>query len=101
MVINSLFSWLAVWQQQVSCYSPLGWITLKTNSTVLPIYFKASPVLGPARKFRGLFVPRAIVEQLLQEPGGLNNFTGLDFLGFTRGPLATAAGDQIEKTGAI
>ena len=49
------------------------------------------------RKLRGLFVPPTIVEQLLQEPGGLDNFKGLDFLCYTGGPLATAAGDQISK----
>ena len=78
-----------------------------------PIYSEAaSPVFGPAlrpadgamvkeimqyQKLRGLYLPPAIVEQLLQEPGGVENFKDLDILCYAGGPLATAAGDTISK----
>lgn len=46
---------------------------------------------------RGLYLPPTIAEQLLQEPGGVDNFRGLDFLCYAGGPLATTAGEQISK----
>lgn len=82
-------------------------------TAVRPIYSEASaPVLGPAlrpatgtmlkeilqhQKLQGLYLPPTIAEQLLQEPGGLDNFRGSEFLCYAGGPLATAAGDQISK----
>ena len=80
---------------------------------VRPIYSEAcAPVLAPAlrpatgkmlkeilehQQLRALYLPPAIAEQLLQEPGGIENFRGLDFLCYAGGPLATAAGEQISK----
>lgn len=106
-------SWLVLLQQQASLPDPLGRIGLTMHSTVRPIYSEASaPVLGPAlrpatgamlkeilqhQKLQGLYLPPTIAEQLLQEPGGLDNFRGSEFLCYAGGPLATAAGDQISK----
>ena len=82
-----------------------------TIPSVRPIYSEsAAPVLGPAlrpatgamlkeimehQKLQGLYLPPTIAEQLLQEPGGVDNFRGLDFLCYAGGPLATTAGDLI------
>ena len=49
------------------------------------------------QKLQALYLPPTIAEQLLQEPGGLDNFRGLEFLCYAGGPLATPAGDQISK----
>ena len=84
-----------------------------TTSSVRPIFSEsAAPVLGPAlrpatgamlkeimehQKLRGLYLPPTIAEQLLQEPGGVDNFRGLDFLCYAGGPLATTAGDLISS----
>ena len=84
-----------------------------TIPPVRPIYSEsAAPVLGPAlrpatgamlkdimghQKLRGLYLPPTIAEQLLQEPGGVDNFRGLDFLCYAGGPLATTAGDLISS----
>ena len=84
-----------------------------TVPPVRPIYSEsAAPVLGPAlrpatgamlkeimgyQKLQGLYLPPTIAEQLLQEPGGLDNFRGLDFLCYAGGPLATTAGDLISS----
>ena len=84
-----------------------------TIPPVRPIYSEsAAPVLGPAlrpatgamlkeimghQKLRGLYLPPTIAEQLLQEPGGVDNFRGLDFLCYAGGPLATTAGDLISN----
>lgn len=83
------------------------------DGLVRPIYSEAAaPVLGPAtrpatgsmvveimrqQKLHGLYVPPAIAEQLLQEPGGIDYFRGLDFLCYAGGPLSPAAGDLISQ----
>ncbi|KAL2043853.1 hypothetical protein N7G274_003373 [Stereocaulon virgatum] len=82
-------------------------------TAVRPIYSEASaPVMGPAlrpatgtmlkeimqhHKLQGLYLPPTIAEQLLQEPGGLDNFRNLEFLCYAGGPLAPSAGEQISK----
>ena len=84
-----------------------------TIPPVRPIYSEsAAPVLGPAlrpatgamlkeimghQKLQGLYLPPTIAEQLLQEPGAVENFRGLDFLCYAGGPLATTAGDLISS----
>ena len=84
-----------------------------TIPSVRPIYSEsAAPVMGPAlrpatgamlkeimghQKLQGLYLPPTIAEQLLQEPGGVDNFRGLDFLCYAGGPLATTAGDSISS----
>ena len=49
------------------------------------------------QNLRALYLPPAIAEQLLLEPGGVDNFRGLDFLCYAGGPLAKIAGDQISS----
>lgn len=44
-----------------------------------------------------LFVPSSIVEQLLQEPGGQQNFQKLDWIAYTGNPLSPSAGDLLSK----
>ncbi|KAI9645908.1 hypothetical protein NHQ30_005345 [Ciborinia camelliae] len=78
---------------------------------VNPTFTEASsPVLGPPllppsgsllkeimkhQKLRALYIPPAIAEQLLQEPGGIEFFRGLDFLCYTGAPFSPAAGKQL------
>lgn len=44
---------------------------------------------------RAIYVPPAIAEQLLQEPGSLELFKTLDFLCYTGAPFSPAAGKQL------
>ena len=46
---------------------------------------------------KALFVPPSIVEQLLQEPGGQQNFQKLEWIAYTGGPLSPSAGDLLSK----
>ena len=80
---------------------------------IVPIFSEASsPVLGPPlrppsgqlvkeimeqQQLRSLFIPPAVAEQILQEPGGLEFFKGLDFMYYAGGPLSQAAGDLISR----
>ena len=80
---------------------------------IVPIFSEAScPVLGPPlrppsgqlvkdimeqQNLKSLFIPPAIAEQILQEPGGLGFFEGLDFMYYAGGPLSQAAGDRISQ----
>ena len=72
----------------------------------------SSPVLGPAlmppsaalmrdvmrdQKLRAVYVPPSIAEQVLQAPGGLDLFRGLDFLCYTGGPFSQKAGEQLAQ----
>jgi thioester reductase-like protein len=47
------------------------------------------------QKLRALYLPPSIAEQLLQEPGGLEFFKGLDFLCYTGAPFSPSAGEQL------
>ena len=78
-----------------------------------PIFAKAGGlVLGPPlrpgtgalvyeimrhHRLVALFIPPSIAEQLLQEPGGLDNFRNLEWLAYTGGPLSPSAGESISK----
>ena len=46
-------------------------------------------------KIRTVFLPPAIIEQIVQEPDGLELAKGLDFLAFAGGPLAPSTGDRL------
>ena len=86
-----------------------GFLSLLVN----PIFTESSsPVLGPPlmppsgsllkevmrhQSLRALYLPPSIAEQLLQEPGGLDFFRGLDFLCYTGGPFSPSAGEQLSK----
>ena len=83
------------------------------RKTVAPIFAKAGGlVLGPPlrpgtgalvremmhyHRLVALFIPPSIAEQLLQEPGGLDNFRNLDWLAYTGGPLSPSAGEAISQ----
>jgi thioester reductase-like protein/aryl carrier-like protein len=76
------------------------------------ILFNATVVLGPpnkpptgellvqvmqAYKLRAIWCPPTIIEQLLQEPSGLQEAALLDFIMYTGGPLAPFSGDQLSQ----
>ena len=46
---------------------------------------------------KSLFVPPSLVEQLLEEPGGLDDIAKLDWLAYTGGPLSPYAGQAVSK----
>ncbi|KAI0813826.1 hypothetical protein GGR55DRAFT_702803 [Xylaria sp. FL0064] len=77
-----------------------------------PIFMNASPVLGPPhmipdeallksvmkhQKLRSIFLPPAVIEQLLHEPNGIDLFRGLDFLVHSGAPFNPVIGDQLSK----
>ena len=80
---------------------------------MVPIFCESTaPVLGPAARpatgafvkavmdhhcLHALFVPPSIIEQLLQEPEGLDCLASLDWLAYTGGPLSPSAGDAVSK----
>src|SRR5689334_7920646 len=72
----------------------------------------ASPVLGPPnmipdgpllknvmlhQKLRSIFLPPAIIEQLLHEPNGIDFFKGLDFLTYSGAPFNPELGERLSK----
>ncbi|KAI9818373.1 MAG: putative NRPS-like protein biosynthetic cluster [Pycnora praestabilis] len=76
----------------------------------LPVFGNSTVVLPPPEKpasgellnqimertdLRALYVPPTVVEQLLQEPGGLEKAAKLDFVLSTGGPLSPSAGDRL------
>jgi thioester reductase-like protein len=48
-----------------------------------------------SQQLRALYIPPAIAEQLLQEPGSLDLFKKLDFLCYTGAPFSPSAGKQL------
>lgn len=78
---------------------------------VLPIYSTtATVVLGPADRpptgrlvsqimqryyLKALFCPPIIIEQLMQEPGALQQANGLDFILYAGGPLSSETGNLL------
>ena len=82
------------------------------NKIMVPLYTHTIPVFGPPlmppsgalvaeimqqQELRGSILPPAVVEQLLDEPNGLEYFKKLEVLCFAGGPLSQAVGDQISK----
>lgn len=78
----------------------------------LPVFHNSIVVLGPAEKpatgellnrimhqvkLQALYSPPTVVEQLLQESGGLEKAAQLDFVLSTGGPLSPSAGDRLAK----
>ena len=70
----------------------------------------SSPVLGPpmmppsgqlmkeimqSQQLRAVYIPPAIAEQLLQEPGSIDLFKKLDFLCYTGAPFSSSAGQKL------
>ncbi|KAL8728735.1 MAG: hypothetical protein Q9166_005222 [cf. Caloplaca sp. 2 TL-2023] len=82
-------------------------------TAIVPIFSEAAaPVLGLAtrpatgamvkaimdhHRLNSLFVPPSIIEQLLQEPNGLNRLKDLGWLAYTGGPLSPSAGNTVSK----
>lgn len=48
-----------------------------------------------SQHLRAIYIPPAIAEQLLQEPGSLELFKKLDFLCYTGAPFSPSAGNQL------
>jgi acyl-coenzyme A synthetase/AMP-(fatty) acid ligase len=48
-------------------------------------------------QLKAVYCAPSILEQICQEPGGLDQAKDLDFAIFTGGPLAPAAGDALSK----
>ena len=48
-----------------------------------------------SQPLRAVYIPPSIIEHLLQEPGAVNLFEGLDFVAYTGGPLDQAAGEKL------
>ncbi|KAI0384999.1 acetyl-CoA synthetase-like protein [Hypomontagnella monticulosa] len=80
--------------------------------TVNAIFFNVSLVLGPPhmildgpllksisqqQKLRAMILVPSIMEQLLQEPNGLDIFKGLDFVAYSGAPSSPAIGDSLSK----
>ncbi|KAK4994905.1 hypothetical protein LTR66_005174, partial [Elasticomyces elasticus] len=76
----------------------------------MPVFRNCTVVLGPAEKpasgelcckilrsvpCKALYSPPSVLEQLVQEPDGLELCSKLEFVVFAGGPLAPAAGDKI------
>ncbi|KAI9874581.1 MAG: hypothetical protein M1830_009591 [Pleopsidium flavum] len=84
--------------------------------SVLPIIYTATVVLGPPDRpasgqlisqimhqydIRAIFCAPALLEQLLNEPKGLEQAKRLDFVLYTGGPLSPSAGDQLSRVSDI
>ena len=83
------------------------------SMVIIPLLSEyASPVLGPPhlppsgpmisqimehQKLRAIFAPPVIVEQMMQEPKGLNQIKQLDFLLYAGGPLTSSTENAISK----
>ncbi|KAI0435840.1 hypothetical protein F4803DRAFT_573631 [Xylaria telfairii] len=80
--------------------------------TLQTIFMNASPVLGPPhmipdgallrsvmthQKLRSIFLPPAVIEQLLHEPNGIDFFKDLDFLVYSGAPLNPEIGNPLSK----
>ncbi|KAI9811859.1 MAG: putative NRPS-like protein biosynthetic cluster [Pycnora praestabilis] len=82
------------------------------NMIVLPIVYESTLVLGPADRpasgqlvseimkqlpLRAIMCPPTVLEQLLQEPDGLDQAAKLSFIIYTGGPLSPSAGDRLSQ----
>lgn len=82
------------------------------NKVTVPLFTHTIAIFGPPsrppsgglaaeimqqQKLRGLLLPPAVTEQLLQEPNGLDYFKNLDIFCYAGGPLSQAAGDKISR----
>ncbi|CAJ2511290.1 Uu.00g069150.m01.CDS01 [Anthostomella pinea] len=85
-----------------------GFLFLLVNA----IFRNASSVLGPPhmvpdgpllknimmhQKLRAMFLVPAVIEQVLQEPNGIDFFKGLDFVAYSGAPSTAAVGDRLSK----
>ena len=80
--------------------------------TYIPTFYTSTVLMGPpekppngqmlsdmlkAVKTRAAWCPPTVVEQLLEIPGGYEQAAELDFIMYTGGPLARAAGDKLSQ----
>ena len=78
--------------------------------TYVPLFYTSTVLLGPtgkpptgkllsdvmkAQETRAAWCPPTVIEQLLEIPGGFEQAAKLDFIMYTGGPLAPAAGDKL------
>ncbi|KAK4983486.1 putative NRPS-like protein biosynthetic cluster [Elasticomyces elasticus] len=79
---------------------------------MIPILYNTTVLLGPADKppsgeicsaimrqvkIHSIYTPPTVLEQLLLEPGGLEQAGTCNFIIFSGGPLAPSTGDQVAK----
>ena len=82
------------------------------SAIAIPIFYNASVVFAPPfvppsgalvsqimhqQKLRSIYCPPTVIEQLVQEPEGLNQMKQLDAIQYGGGPLAPATGDLLSK----
>lgn len=80
--------------------------------TIMPIFYNCTVTTGPQDKppsgellsqamhklkIRAAWCPPTVIEQLLEQPGGFEQAASLDWIMYTGGPLAQAAGDKLSK----
>lgn len=80
--------------------------------TYVPLFYTSTVLMGPtdkpptgqmlsdmmkAVKIRAAWSPPTVIEQLLEIPGGFEQAAELDFIMYTGGPLAPAAGDKLSQ----
>lgn len=80
--------------------------------TIMPIMYSSTVTLGPSEKppsgelvsqamkmlkFRGVWSPPSVIEQLAALPGGIDQIATLDWMIYTGGPLAPAVGDVVSR----
>lgn len=84
-----------------------------TAKIVIPLFFNVSNSFGPPLrppsgtlvgeimhklKVKGAYLPPAIVEQVFQQPNGIETLRNLDVLCYAGGPLTSAVGDELAKS---
>ncbi|KAL9110163.1 MAG: hypothetical protein Q9227_005223 [Pyrenula ochraceoflavens] len=80
---------------------------------VIPLFFNVSNVFGPPLRppsgplvveimhrlgVNGAYLPPVIVEQIFQQPNGIETLRNLDVLCYAGGPLSPAVGDELAKS---
>lgn len=78
--------------------------------TIMPVFYTCTVALGPPEKppsgelvskamklinIRAAWCPPSVIEQLVDLPGGFEQAASLDWIMYTGGPLAPAAGDRL------
>lgn len=78
--------------------------------TIMPVFYNCTVALGPPEKppsgelvskamklinIRAAWCPPSVIEQLVDLPGGFEQAASLDWIMYTGGPLAPAAGDRL------
>ena len=80
--------------------------------TIMPIFYTCTVCTGPPEKppsgellsqamqrvpIRAAWCPPTVIEQLLEQPGGFEQASTLDWIMYTGGPLAQAVGDKLSQ----